>query len=356
MRFGLGWRAELGAGIVAHLDRIDVLEVLAEELFDATREQKRALRFLRSHVPIVVHGTSLGLASTERVDRKRLDAIARVIDWLEPELWSEHLAFVRAGGREVGHLAAPPRNDDTLAGLARNVEDARRVTGSLPLLENVASLIEPPLCTYDEQSWLHAVLASTECDLLLDLHNVHANACNFGFIARDVVASLPADRVRAIHLAGGRRIERGRVLDDHLHDVPDEVFALLPYVQTRDAMVILERDGNYPAIEVLLADLEKARGAASAAPMVPAGVQTQRRDGAESAGGTPALRQLALLYTDDETRERFLADPAAVAPQLADVDKDDLRLAARSFAMKRAKAARCRESPSRNPSPETSQR
>ena len=67
MRFGLGWRAELGAGIVADLGEIDVLQVLAERFVDATRDQKKALRFLRSQVPLVVHGTSLGLASTERV-------------------------------------------------------------------------------------------------------------------------------------------------------------------------------------------------------------------------------------------------------------------------------------------------
>src|SRR5688572_30601883 len=111
LRVGLGWRAELGAGIVAHLDRIDVLEVLAEDYVDATRDQQRALRFLKTQVPMVVHGTSLGLASTERVDRKRLDDLARVVGWLEPEFWSEHLAFVRGGGMEVGHLAAPPRNE-----------------------------------------------------------------------------------------------------------------------------------------------------------------------------------------------------------------------------------------------------
>ncbi|HEU4887643.1 MAG TPA: DUF692 domain-containing protein, partial [Thermoanaerobaculia bacterium] len=259
IRVGLGWRAELGAGIVAHLDRIDVLEVLAEDFVDATRDQQRALRFLKSQVPMVVHGTSLGLASTERVDRERLDDLARVVGWLEPDLWSEHLAFVRGGGTEVGHLAAPPRNESTLEGLARNVEEARRVTGSLPLLENVASLIEPPLSTFDEGSWLHAVLAATECDLLLDLHNVYANSMNFAFDAEAVVRSLPAARIGAIHLAGGRRIERGRVLDDHLHGVPDEVFALLAFVRAPN--VILERDGNYPPIEELLKELDRARHA-----------------------------------------------------------------------------------------------
>ncbi len=160
MRFGLGWRREIGAGILANLDRIDVIEVMAEELFDADRTQRKALRFLGTQVPVVLHATSVGLASPERVDRVRLERVARVVEWLEPQLWSEHLAFVRAGGTEIGHLAAPPRNDATLDGLLRNVEEARRIVGSLPLLENVASLLEPPLCTYDEAEWLHAVLAS----------------------------------------------------------------------------------------------------------------------------------------------------------------------------------------------------
>jgi len=342
MRLGLGWRNELAPGIVANLDRIGVLEVLAEELFDADAPRRRAMRFLAREVPVVLHATSLGLASTERVDRKRLDRIARVVDWLQPELWSEHLAFVRAGHREIGHLAAPPRNDATLEGLVRNVEEARRVTGSLPLVENVASLIEPPLCAYDEAEWLHAVLASTGCRLLLDLHNVHANSVNFGFDARALVASLPGERIGMVHIAGGRVIERGRVLDDHLHAVPREVVELLALVPA-DATVVLERDGNYPNIDVLLEELWSAAAFAAA---------LERAEGAERAERAPALplprdrkavappaplpatalHILAELYTDASAREAFLANPAG---PLASIDPDDLRLAARSFERKR---------------------
>ena len=324
MRFGLGWRAELGAGILANLDRIDAVEVLAEDLFDADRRTRRALRFLRSHVPVVLHATSLGLASTERVDRCRLDAIARVIGWLEPELWSEHLAFVRGGGVEVGHLAAPPRNDATLAGLTRNVEEARRVTGSLPLVENVASLIEPPCNSYDECAWLHAVLEATKCELLLDLHNVHTNATNFGFDAFELVRSLPAPRL--IHIAGGRAIERGRVLDDHLHPVPNAVYELLACVDAPNATVILERDGNYPAIEELLAELDAARH-----PERSEGSQRRRPSHFEilRSAHDDVIPLLAKLYTDNAALTEYLETNEY------GLDPDDLRLAARSFARKR---------------------
>jgi uncharacterized protein len=338
VRYGLGWRAELGAGILANLDRIDVIEVLAEELFDASRAQQRALRFLRSHVPIVLHATSLGLASPEPVHPRRLDALARVIDWLEPELWSEHLAFVRAGGREVGHLAAPPRNDATLEGLARNVAAAARVTGARPCLENVASLIEPPLSTYSEESWLHAVVAETGCELLLDLHNLYANAHNFGFDASEVVRSLPAPRL--VHIAGGRRIEGDRVLDDHLHAVPAGVYELLACVQG-EATVILERDGNYPSIAELLAELDAARGVV-AHPLL-RGTERAASPQARAVAGAAALQMfLARLYTDADARTRFLADPeqvtreAGLPAEVARINPEELQLAARSFEKKRA--------------------
>jgi hypothetical protein len=252
MRFGIGWRPELGAAILANLDRIDAVELLAE---DYGQSHRRALRFLRRNVSITVHGTSLGLASTEPLDRKRLDAMARVVEWTEAESWSEHLAFVRAGGMEIGHLAAPPRNDATLEGLMRNVDVARRVIGSAPLLENVASLIDPPFSTYDEISWMETVGRATGCDLLLDLHNLHANAVNFGFQPR-----VPRCRIGAVHIAGGKRIEGDRILDDHLHAVPDTVFAMLSGVDAD--LVILERDGRYPPFAELLGELDRARAAA----------------------------------------------------------------------------------------------
>lgn len=339
-RYGLGWRAALGAGILAHRDSIDVIEVMAEDFVDADANTRRALQFLRAQMPVVVHATSLGLASSEPVDAKRLDRIARVIGWIEPEFWSEHLAFVRATGVEIGHLAAPPRNDATLEGLRRNLEVVQRVVGSAPLLENVATLIEPPLSDYDEAEWLTAI----DADLLLDLHNLHANATNFGFDALDVLARIPHERVRAVHLAGGRRIERDRILDDHLHDVPAEVFALLAYVANEETTVILERDGNYPAIEELIAELDRARA------VVPRPLPL--RVASRNAARRPAIDGvLARLYVDDTLRARFADAPLAVARELgldeesaramAAVAVEDLMLAARGFAKKRAIKDQC---------------
>src|SRR5262245_65343237 len=87
-RVGLGWRGELAVGILSHLDRIDVVEVIADDLFDAPRDERRALRTLAAQTTLVLHGVSLGLASSIPVDTKLLEKTAKLCEEVEPEYWS----------------------------------------------------------------------------------------------------------------------------------------------------------------------------------------------------------------------------------------------------------------------------
>src|SRR5258707_8591517 len=124
-RFGLGWRPAIAAAILGNLERIELLEVMADDYVDATVRDRHALRQLGAQVPLTLHGTKLGLASTVAAETRWIDAMARVAEAAEPLYWSEHLAFVRGGGVEIGHLAAPPRTPATIDGFARNIERAR---------------------------------------------------------------------------------------------------------------------------------------------------------------------------------------------------------------------------------------
>jgi uncharacterized protein len=270
-RFGLGWRPELAAGILAHLDRIDLIEVIADDYFDAARGELRALRTLAAQVSMVLHGTSLGLASTVRGAPKRLDRIARLIEATGAEGWSEHLAFVRGGGIEIGHLAAPPRTEASIEGACRNVECATRIIGCAPLVENIATLVAPPASRLDEPAWIVGIIRGSGAGLLLDLHNLYANAVNFGDDPQTLLCRFPLDRVAAVHLGGGRWIDgpngARRLLDDHLHDVPPAVFELLHELgrlAPQPLSVIIERDGRFPPIARLLDQLDHARAVLAA--------------------------------------------------------------------------------------------
>ncbi len=267
-RVGLGWRGELAAATLDRIASIDVLEVIAEDWLCATRRETAALAELARACPVLLHGVSLGLASSEPVCARRLDRIARLVERVNPQAWSEHLAFVRAGGIEIGHLAAPPRTAATAEGACVNLRRAARTVGSLPCVENIATLIAPPGSAMDEGQWIRAIVGASGAPMLLDLHNLYANALNFGRAPRQLLRAMPLERVSVVHLSGGRWIAppggAPRLLDDHLHDVPDAVYALLEELAcaaSRPLTVIIERDGNFPAFDALLVQIEQARGA-----------------------------------------------------------------------------------------------
>lgn len=268
-RVGLGWRPEISAQILQHLDHIDVLEVIADNYFSASKKDIQSLAFLSRQAPVSLHGVGMGLASSQPVELRYCERMARLVNQVRPEFWSEHLAYVRAGDIEIGHLAAPPRNEQTVAATVRNILTARNIVGSLPHLENIATLIQPPASALTESEWVTEIIEKSGAPFLVDLHNLYANAKNVGQDPFKLLHQLPLKHVKTVHLSGGCWINEvdgqgERLLDDHIHDVPEEVFALLTCLaqfcpQTLD--VIIERDGNFPAFGEMLHQLDLARRA-----------------------------------------------------------------------------------------------
>ena len=265
-RVGLGWRGPLAASIYVHLDCIDVVEVLLD---DYSQRELKSLRSLGREVPVIGHGVTLGLASVSPIATARAERLARVVNTLEPEIWSEHLAFVRSGSHEIGHLAAPPRNRATVAGAVANMERVRKIVGTAPALENIATLIDPPNSVMSEPQWVAAIMEAAGARMLLDLHNLYANAVNFGHDPFEYLRAFPLERAQRVHISGGVWVEweSRRLLDDHLHDVPDIVYSMLAWLAEhcpQPLTVILERDGQYPQFSLLLRQMHKAREALAA--------------------------------------------------------------------------------------------
>lgn len=268
-RVGLGWRSEIAAHIMTHLESIDIVEVVADNYFTASTKTIQSLQFLSKQIPVSLHGVGMGLVSSEVVAAAQVEKMARLVDKVKPESWSEHMAFVRAGGIEIGHLAAPPRNAQTIECALNNISKASKIVGSYPHLENIATLVQPPASTLSESKWVTEIIQNSNSYLLLDLHNLYANAINFGMNPETMLLQFPLQRVSTVHISGGCWIKtpdgKGqRLLDDHVHDVPPEVFDLLKLVarySQQNLTVLLERDGNFPNFKHLLTQLENARQA-----------------------------------------------------------------------------------------------
>lgn len=257
---GLGYRPPFRADLFANRSRVDFLEIVADHYFDAAPEKLRELDLLRAHFPIVAHGLDLSLGSAEGIDPAYLGKFAALIARIEPPWWSEHLCFTRAGGVDIGHLAALPYTREAIDAVARNVEIVRKRIKAPLALENITTVVRAPGAEMDEPEFLTRVLDATGCLWLCDVANLYTNAVNHGMDIDATFERWPWDRLVQIHYAGGRWRE-GVLIDSHDAATSEAVWALYDRVVARAPVkgVILERDERLPSFEELLNEVARAR-------------------------------------------------------------------------------------------------
>ncbi|WP_433386489.1 DUF692 domain-containing protein [Micromonospora sp. KLBMP9576] len=264
---GIGWRPEI-AGLVADLPGLRFVEVVAEGI-SATGPLPAGLAALRQRgVTVVPHGVRLSLGGAEPVDPARVAHLGAVARLVGAPLVSEHIAFVRAGGVEAGHLLPLPRSREAVDVVCANVA---RAQAELPVpiaLEPVAALFDWPDDELDEADFLTEILERTGAFLLLDVANVYANARNRGTDPVALLDRLPLERVAYAHVAGGAE-HAGFYHDTHTDAVPPAVLDLLRELcaRHRPPALLLERDGHYPPAPLLRGELD-ALAAASGFPVV----------------------------------------------------------------------------------------
>jgi uncharacterized protein (UPF0276 family) len=266
---GIGWRREI-AGYVADLAGLRFTEVVAESL-PATGPAPESLSALRDRgVAVVPHGIRLSLGGTDPVDSARVAHLARCAEILGAPLVSEHIAFVRAGGTEAGHLLPLPRSWEAVGTIVDNV---RRTQAELPVplaLEPIAALVEWPDDELTEAAFLTEILDRTGAGLLLDVANVYANARNRGEDPLELMDQLPLERVAYVHVAGGSE-HGGLYHDTHTDPVPASVLELVTALCERHVppALMLERDGRYPPAHAINAELDAIADAAGLARITP---------------------------------------------------------------------------------------
>jgi uncharacterized protein (UPF0276 family) len=252
---GLGWRRQLAHRIDQETG-LGFVEVLAEHLNPTAPLPVPLVRLKERGIPLVLHAVSLGLGSAETPDARRLDTLARLAEQLGAVCVSEHVAFVRAGGIESGHLLPVPRADEALEVLVENVRWAQAALPVPLALENIATLFDWPAPAFTEAEFLSRLLSRTSALLLLDVANLYANALNLGTDAQAVLAAVPRERLAYVHMAGG--VRHGALYHDtHAHPVPAGPLELLETLAARLGPVpaMLERDDHFPRPEELTAEL-----------------------------------------------------------------------------------------------------
>ncbi|MEE9343627.1 MAG: DUF692 domain-containing protein [Gammaproteobacteria bacterium] len=258
--FGLGLRVPHFEYVLKHRPPVDWFEVLSDNFMVAGGKPKYYLQKIREHYPMVMHGVSLSIGSTNALNMDYLRKLKVLANEVQPEWISDHLCFTSCGNINSHDLLPLPYNKETLRHVIERVKRVQDFLGRQILLENVSSYLTYKESELTEWEFLAEIANEADCLILLDINNIYVSARNHGFLADDYIQGIPVSRVRQFHLAG--HTDCGDYLiDTHDHPIVDPVWALYAVALKRFGAVstMIERDDNIPEFEELFDELIRAK-------------------------------------------------------------------------------------------------
>lgn len=258
---GIGFREPFRADVFLNSEKIDFLEITADHYFDANKNKLAELELLNEHFPLIPHGLDLSLGSAEGIDESYLEKFAALVEFIQPEWFSDHLCFTRSGGISIGHLAPVPHTYEALKVFTRNIETVKKRINKPLILENITRMINFPSTEMSEAEFITRILEETDCGLLLDVTNLYINSRNFDFCWQKFLDEIPLERVVQLHFVGLHEGEE-MLIDGHSDKTQNEIWTVFEEVCRRCRNLkgaILERDANFPAFLEIVEELETAR-------------------------------------------------------------------------------------------------
>jgi hypothetical protein len=263
--FGLGLRVDHYETILNERPAVDWFEALTENYLVPGGKPLHHLTRIREHYPMVMHGVSMSIGSTQRLDRAYLDQVKALATRIEPAWISDHLCWTGVGGKNLHDLLPLPYTDEALRHVVERVRTVQDILGRRILLENVSSYVSFRDSRLTEWDFLRTVAEEADCLILLDVNNIYVSSVNHEFDPHAYLAAIPVERVQQIHLAGHQN-HGDYLIDTHDFPVPDPVWALYEVAVRRFGAVstMIERDANIPPLAELEAELLAARRLAAA--------------------------------------------------------------------------------------------
>jgi len=258
--FGLGLRPDHYEAILADLPPIGFFEALTENYLVPGGKPLHYLDRIRAQYPLVLHGVSLSIGSTQPLNREYLKALKALMLRVEPDWISDHLCWTGTDGVNLHDLMPLPYTEEALNHLVPRIREVQDFVGERILLENVSSYVSYKDSPLTEWEFLAELSARADCFLLLDVNNVYVNSVNHHFNPDNFLRGIPRQRVAQIHLAGHQRQE-SFIIDTHDAPVAESVWNLYRSACERFGAVstMIERDANIPPLEDLLEELDTAR-------------------------------------------------------------------------------------------------
>ncbi|MCP5365684.1 MAG: DUF692 domain-containing protein [Hyphomicrobiales bacterium] len=262
--FGLGLRTDHYRTVMDEKPPVDWFEVISENFMVPGGQPLHILDRIRADYPMVMHGVSLSIGSTDPLNTDYLNDLKQLAGRVQPEWISDHLCWTGVQGLNMHDLLPLPYTEEALKHVAERVTRVQDVLGRRIALENASTYVTFGHSLLNEWDFLAELSERADCLILLDVNNVYVSAFNHGFDPHNYFEALPAERIIQIHLAGHSHMGT-HIIDTHDHPVIDDVFALYAEAIRRFGPVptMIERDDNIPPLAKLLAELDLARSIAA---------------------------------------------------------------------------------------------
>ena len=249
---GVGFKPQHFAAIVEDAGPVRWLEVHAENYMGDGGRPLAQLRALAERFAISVHGVGLSIGGAQPLDKDHLARLAKLVGWLNPASFSEHLAWSSHGETYLNDLLPLPYTNATLTRVAEHIDTVQSTLGRPMLLENPSSYLAYAESTWSEPEFLAELARRTGCGLLLEVNNVFISSVNLGFTPQGYLDVVPLSRVAEIHVGGHDQDadDHGAALliDSHARPVAPPVWDLLADVlaRTGPCPVLVEWDNDVP--------------------------------------------------------------------------------------------------------------
>jgi uncharacterized protein (UPF0276 family) len=265
--FGVGLRSAHYDHVLEHWPAVDWFEIVSENFMDSGGRPRHVLELVAERYPVVAHGVSLSIGSTDPLDRDYLARLKRFVDELQPAWVSDHVCFTGVAGQNTHELVPIPFTEESLAHVVGRVRAVQELLERPLVLENPSSYVSYVESTMTEWEFLARLAEEADCGLLLDVANVRVSAVNHCFDAREYLAALPHERIVQVHLAGHTELAT-HIVDTHDRPVAEAVWELYGLVHglTGGVSTLIEWDEELPPFPVLHAEALKAQRHATAVP------------------------------------------------------------------------------------------
>lgn len=260
---GLGLRPPHYPYLFERWPAVGYFELVSENFLGPSYFPRLRLEQLRGRYPLVLHGVGLNLLGHAPPDPRYLDQLCRLADAVDAPFVTDHLCWTGAHGLSHHDLLPAPYTADLVALAAERAAHVQRQLGRPFGLENLSSYVEFRSSTMTEWQFYAAVVRASGCWFMLDINNVYVSSQNHGFSPETYLDAIDFSRVLQVHLAGHSREPDGTLIDTHDAPVTRAVWELYvrAWRQGGPFPTLLEWDDRIPPMEIVIAELERARKA-----------------------------------------------------------------------------------------------